>query len=144
MLTPVSFQGILVDAKVRSMAGRTYAFNALPPVQAKGYPDPVSIFEPLDPLQRGWIKKGQSFVARDKELHLLEHLGKDMLITANTPAKMVFISGPSGMGKTSLSVHAIEILAKAAGQSKKRLVLTKHMGKEGDKLMPFRYVWKCR
>jgi putative ribosome biogenesis GTPase RsgA len=120
------------------MAGRTYAFNALPPVCAKGYADPVPIFEPLDPIRRGWTKRAQNFVAREQELEILERLGQEISMATNAPSKIVFISGPSGIGKTTLSLQAIQIMAKAAQQSNKRLMLTKHMSKGGDTLIPFR------
>lgn len=47
--------GILVDDAVRMMADRSYGFNALPPVKAKGYSEPVPIYEPLSPLERSWV-----------------------------------------------------------------------------------------
>jgi predicted ribonuclease YlaK len=120
------------------MAGRTYAFNALPPVYAKGYSDPVPIFEPLDPIRRGWTNLSQNFVAREQELEIFDRLGHEILMSANAPSKIVFISGPSGMGKTTISLQAIQNVAKTAEQSNKRLILTKHKSKVGDSLIPFR------
>ena len=48
--------GILVDDAVRLVADRSFGFNALSPVAAKGYADLVPIFEPLSPLERSWVR----------------------------------------------------------------------------------------
>lgn len=141
LMTSESNRSILVDDKIRSMAGKAYTFSALPPVQAKGYQDPVPIFEPLDPTHRGFGKKLTSnFVGRETELKILDDLAKEIFAMTSAPSKFVSISGPTGIGKTTLSVHAIDSFQKTARRSKKSLLVTKHASKIGDSLVPFRYV----
>lgn len=141
LMASESNRSILVDDKVRSMAGKAYTFSALPPVKAKGYQDPVPIFEPLDPSHRGFGRKLTSnFVGRETELNILDDLAQELIAATNSPAKFVWMSGPTGIGKTTLSVHAIDNFRKTALQSRKALFVTKHVSKGGDSLVPFRYV----
>ena len=135
--------GILVDNRVRMMANRSYGFNALTPVIAKGYKDPVPIFEPLSPLERDWGKILPNFVGRKDEIMQTMKLARDMVLANNAPSKMILIEGKSGMGKTATVAHAIEHIRKLMGANKHRLIITKNVGKESDSLVPFgvfRYV----
>jgi Cdc6-like AAA superfamily ATPase len=129
--------GILVDNRVRMMANRSYGFNALTPVVAKGYKDPVPIFEPLSPLERDWGKILPNFVGRKDEIMHIMQLARDMVLANNVAAKMVMIEGKSGMGKTATVAHAIEHIRKLMGANKHRLIITKNVGKESDSLVPF-------
>jgi tetratricopeptide (TPR) repeat protein len=50
-------------------------------------------------------------------------------------SKLVFLSAESGMGKSTMVVHAIEHIRKMMGR--RRLIITKHVSKESDLLVPF-------
>lgn len=128
--------GILVDNAVRTMADRSYAFNALPPVKAKGYSEPVPIFEPLSPLERSWGRVQPNFVGRKTEIMSLMSSAREMALT-QCPSKMVYMAGESGMGKSTMVVHAIEHIRKLMGASRRRVIVTKHVSKESDLLVPF-------
>ena len=156
--------GILVDENVRMLANQTFGFAALAPVIAKGYVDPVPIFEPLNTLERGWGKAKTNFVGRRVEVLKLVNVARAMA-NANLPARMMLFNGESGMGKVSLCcvkhgnsefsailaanslfvktatvVHGIEQIRKIMQSSRRRLIITKHVSKDCDQLVPFRYV----
>jgi hypothetical protein len=154
--------GILVDENVRMLANRAFGFDALPPVVAKGYIDPVPIFEPLNPLERGWGRAKQNLVGRRTEIkESIEHAR--MLAMAPLPTRMIFLTGDSGMGKVSVSgflchvkqllanfsanfcirktttvVHTIEHIRTILRPSRRRLIITKHVSIDSDYLIPFR------
>lgn len=128
--------GILVDDAVRMMADRSYGFNALPPVKAKGYSEPVPIFEPLSPLERSWGRVQPNFVGRKRELKEIIGIARDIVLKQSKP-KMLFLSAESGMGKSTLVVHAIEHIRKMLGSSRHRLIVAKHVSNESELLVPF-------
>jgi class 3 adenylate cyclase len=128
--------GILVDNAVRTMADRSYAFNALPPVKAKGYSEPVPIFEPLSPRERSWGRVQPNFVGRKAEIMSMMVSAREMALT-QCPSKIVYITGESGMGKSTMVVHAIEHVRKLMGASRRRVIVTKYVSKESDRLVPF-------
>lgn len=134
----VCFPGILVDDKVRSLAGREYTFAVLPSVHAKGYTYPIPIFEPLDAITRGLARVPSNFTGREKELIILGKLGEELWNAPNVKSKIVFLSGQNGTGKTTLVFRAIDQIRKEAIFSRKRMMLTTHMSKSGDAAMPFR------
>jgi hypothetical protein len=129
--------GILVDNRVRLMANRSYGFNALPPVKAKGYAEPVPIFEPLSPLERMWGKILPNFVGRKNEIMKVMEMARDMMLAKESPSKLVVMEGESGMGKTTMVAHCIEHIRKLMGANKHRLIVTKNVSKESDSLVPF-------
>ena len=128
--------GILVDDAVRMMADRSYGFNALDPVKAKGYSELVPIFEPLSPLERSWGRVQPNFVGRKKEI--IELMGIARMTAMNhSKSSLVFISAESGMGKSTMVVHAIEHIRKLMGAHRRRMIVTTHVSKESDLLVPF-------
>jgi hypothetical protein len=128
--------GILVDNRVRMMANKSYGFNALPPVQAKGYVEPVPIFEPLSPLERAWGRIQPNFVGRKEEIMEIMSMARDMVLS-ESPSKLVLVESASGMGKTTMVAHCIEHIRKLMGANKRRLIVTKNVSKESDSLVPF-------
>merc|ERR1712071_451176 len=84
--------GILVDNEVRRVAGKSFVFNALQPVKAKGYTEKVRIFEPVGLSERQWKKADPHFVGRTKELKKILYAGKSILTYEDTP-KFFLISG---------------------------------------------------
>jgi hypothetical protein len=154
--------GILVDENVRMLANRTFRFDALSPVVAKGYMDPVPIYEPLNPLERGWGRAKQNFVGRRVEITKSTQLARTLAM-APLATRMMFLTGDSGMGKVSVSglfcpvvysvrmlsantcfrktttvVHAIEHIRTILRPTRRRLIITKHVSKDSDQLVPFR------
>jgi class 3 adenylate cyclase len=97
--------GILVDHAVRRLASRSYSFNALSPVSAKGYNKPVHIFEPLTEIERPWGRIEPNFVGREEELKRIIKISKEMSSAGATEPRLVLISSSSGMGKSTLLSH---------------------------------------
>jgi hypothetical protein len=128
--------GILVDNRVRMMANRSYAFNALPPVVAKGYNEPVPIFEPLSTLERYWGRVVANFVGRKSEIKTIMQFSSDML-RSQSPCRFVLLEGKSGMGKSTVIAHSIEHVRRSFSPKKNRLVVIKNVSKESDSLVPF-------
>ena len=132
--------GILVDNNVRMLAHRSFGFNALPPVTAKGYAEPVPIFEPLSPLERSWGKLQPNFVGRKDEILQIMGMARDMVLK-ESPSRLVIVQGKSGMGKSTMVAHTIEHIRKLMGANKHRLIVTKNVSKESDALIPFGWVY---
>ena len=121
------------------MASRKYAFNALPPVNAKGYSEPVPIFEPLSPLERSWGRIQPNFVGREPEIKALMGMARAIVSSDEPHSRLVFVASQSGMGKSTMIAHAIEHIRNLIGDDTRRLVITKHVGKESSSLLPFGY-----
>lgn len=131
--------GILVDNAVRRIACRSYCFNALEEIYAKGYKDLVPIFEPLAPLERGWGRLIPNFVGREKESEQMALLARDMYQSEHADAILVMITAPNGMGKSAFLAHAINgiefIRRKVVGR--KSLVIAKHAARDCDSQVAF-------
>mmetsp|Transcript_14864 Transcript_14864/g.20999 ORF Transcript_14864/g.20999 Transcript_14864/m.20999 type:complete len:1620 (-) Transcript_14864:2986-7845(-) len=128
--------GILVDDAIRMKAGKAYGFNALEPVKAKGFANPVPIFEPLSSLERGWGKITPGFVGRKTEIKELLSMARRM-VNFNSPAKFTFLSADSGTGKSATVIHAVEGIRKMINRRRRRVLVAKHVCKESDLLLPF-------
>lgn len=128
--------GILVDDGIRMKAGKSYGFNALQPVIAKGFDAPVPTFEPLSSLERGWGKI-RTLVGRKHELRVLVRMVREIHLF-NSPAKMAFVTADSGTGKSTTVIHAIEHIRKTIGRKLQRIIVAKHVCKDSDTLVPFR------
>lgn len=136
LMTSKKNPGILVDNMVRMLASRSYGFNALSPVIAKGYSEPVPIFEPLSPLERTWGRILPNFVGRKEEIMKIMEMARAMVLS-ESPSKLVIVEGRSGMGKTTMVAHSIEHIRKLMSSNKHRLIVTKSVSKESDGLVPF-------
>jgi class 3 adenylate cyclase len=128
--------GVLVDNRVRMMANRTFGFNALPPVVAKGYNEPVPIFEPLSTVERYWGRIVSNFVGRKSEIKTIMQSSSEMIRT-QSPSRFILIESKSGMGKSTVVAHAIEHVRRSFNPKKNRLVVIKNVSKESDSLVPF-------
>jgi len=131
--------GVLVDNRVRQKASKDFSFNALTPVKAKGYLDPVPIFQPLSAAEKRWGKENRDFVGRTGEISAIVRLAKDVAYSVGE-SKMMYIQAESGTGKSSLVVQAISKVRKMEIASKKRVIITRNISNEGDRMVPFRYV----
>ena len=128
--------GILVDNAVRKLASKSYGFNALSPVAAKGYKEPVPIFEPLAALDRSWGRIEPNFVGRDAELGKLVRIAREMTHQKQASPRIVMISSSSGMGKSTLLTHGIEHIRRFIGL-RGNVLVTKNVGSESHALVPF-------
>lgn len=128
--------GILVDNRVRMMANRSFGFNALPPVVAKGYSEPVPIFEPLSTLERYWGRIISNFVGRKPEIKTLMQNTSEML-RGSSPSRFLLIDSKSGVGKSTMMAHGIEHIRRSFSPRNNRLIVIKNVSKESNSLVPF-------
>lgn len=49
-------KGVLVDDVIRHQAKPRFVFKSLPAIKAKGYSDPVNIFEPMTSIDKWWCQ----------------------------------------------------------------------------------------
>jgi len=111
-------RGFLVADQVKSKA-QSWHFRALTPVVAKGYADPVRIYEPVMHKRSPWVRPHGQFVGREEELRtLLEFVDFDAS-SGLSSAKMVFVSAAKGFGKSSF-------LSEAVSQIKNKCITKKH------------------
>lgn len=130
--------GILVDDAVRQIADQAYCFNALDPVKAKGYSQPVPIFEPRAPLVHAWGKIEGNFVGRRDEILKLTTIASEMMHTEFAAPKIAIILSPSGMGKSTLLAHLVEHVRRVLRAKRgKGPVIAKHACRECDLQVPF-------
>jgi hypothetical protein len=129
--------GILVDNAVRVLADQSYGFNELTPVRAKGYPEPVPIYEPLNALDESKLRT--NFVGRRKEIMNLVGIAREMALK-QCPSRIAFVMGESGMWKGSMVSHAMEYIHRYLSKKTIPHVLTRAATKEHDRLQPFGYV----
>lgn len=73
--------GILVDNNVRLRAKTEFTFNSLHPVTAKGYANPVPIFEPISAAEKRWGKPIRDFVGRKKQLNYILRWAKHIVFS---------------------------------------------------------------
>ncbi len=128
--------GVLVDNNVHNEAGECFKFCALSPVQAKGYAEPVPIFEPLKAVEQRWEKARKGFIGRKDEMMRTLQIAKKIVFSP-TGSRMVLISGESGVGKSTFLSQAAERLKKLALMKKNKVVITRKVVKESEKLVPF-------
>jgi hypothetical protein len=128
--------GVLVDSRVRLKATKDYSFNALMPVKAKGYAEPVPIFEPLSAAAKRWGKAIEDFVGRTIEVDAIVRLANDTAYS-NGASKILFIQAESGTGKSTLILQAISKVRKIC---RKRIIITRNISNQGDRMIPFRFV----
>lgn len=135
LMSSIDNPGILVDNAVRRLASRTYGFNALDPVRAKGYRDLVPIFEPLCPTERAWGCFEPNFVGRQEEIRAVVSAARDIAQLYGSCARFVLISGQTRIGKSVLLIHAIERARRMIGVSRPFYVV-KHASRQGEMHIP--------
>lgn len=130
---------ILVDKNVRLLTGQIF-FRPLPAVKAKGYKDPVPIFQAMristDKQANKWGHAKKKFVGRTNEIKQIMHVAKDMTLT-RISSKFLFVSAASGTGKSTLMVQATECVRAMVKKMKKRVIVTRYISNEGDSRVPF-------
>jgi len=128
--------GILVDDAVKSKAGNSANFRSLEAVKAKGYNHLVPIFEPLTAEEKRWGAVNPHFVGRRREVEMFCNVAKEMVF-GQYPARMFFLTGLAGSGKSSVVVQITALVIKCAAQAQKDIIITKNVSNEGDSLVPF-------
>ncbi len=130
---------ILVDKNVRLLTSQIF-FRPLPAVQAKGYSDPVPIFQPMristEQQSSKWGHAKKKFVGRSSEIKQILHVAQEMTLT-NTSSKFLFVTASSGTGKSSLMVQATESVRAMVKKMNKRVIVTRYISNEGDTRIPF-------
>eukprot|EP00804_Cyclotella_cryptica_P026046 CCRYP_019305-RA/>CCRYP_019305-RA protein AED:0.20 eAED:0.20 QI:0/0/0/1/0.8/0.72/11/0/1168 len=128
--------GILVDKNVRLLTSQTY-FKRLPPVNAKGYDEPVPIFEPIKSNDTKWGKVVQNFIGRSNEIKHIMQVAKGMALNTGT-SKFVLVSAASGTGKSCMIVQVAARVRAMAKKMNKYPIVTRHISNQGDSRVPFR------
>ncbi|GAX15816.1 adenylate cyclase 10 [Fistulifera solaris] len=132
--------GVLVDNRVRQVASRSYAFEALPAIKAKGYSEPVPIFVPISVSKRTWGSFEPNFVGRENEIREVVQLAHETLISSQSESKFILADGVSGMGKTSFLVHTLESIRQQLepnAQKHGRVVFINHICLDSEMLVHF-------
>jgi len=131
--------GILVDNSVRLRAKTEFTFNSLQPVKAKGYVNPVPIFEPISAAEKRWGKPIRDFVGRKEQLNYIFRWAKHIAYSKDEKkSKMLYIQAESGFGKSALISQALLEVRKKIFQKKKRVIITRNISNDGDRMIPFR------
>ena len=130
---------ILVDKSIRLLTSHSQIFfKPLPAVKAKGYDEPVPIFEPIksnESLQ--WGKLKSNFVGRSTEIKQIMQIAKGMTLNKDF-SKFLFVSAASGTGKSSMMIQTTARIRSMVKKMNKSIILTRHISNEGDSRLPFR------
>ncbi|GKY95555.1 hypothetical protein MPSEU_000517100 [Mayamaea pseudoterrestris] len=106
-------KGVLVDDAAKEQADARFMFTAFPPVQAKGYDRPVTIFEPNFATAISKRKKSSiPFVGRLMEKETIISISDGILQNPQAQSTMIFLMGESGMGKSALGVAVADEIQK--------------------------------
>ena len=131
--------GILVDKKVRLLSSQIF-FRPLGAIKAKGYDDPVPIFEPIKSENDGkWGLAKKNFVGRSNEIKTAMQNAKD-IVTEGAACRMLFVEADSGTGKSSFLVHATERIKAMMRRVKtmhRRIFVVTNVSRENDSRIPF-------
>ena len=127
----------MVDKNVRLLTSQIF-FKPLPAVKAKGYDEPVQIFQPINKAgEDQWGHSKRDFVGRVNEIKQIMHTAKDVAIHG-TMTKLVFVSAMSGTGKSTLMVQAVEHVRAMMKKMKRRVIISRNVSRDGDSRVPFR------
>ena len=137
LLSMPNHPGILINNDVRREAIKWGTFLSFPPMKAKGYSELVPVCQPLTATEARWGKVNPLFVGRKNEMMRVCNLAHEMAKTKG-PAKMFFVWGETGSGKSDFLVQTISLMRKKLVTMRKRVILTRNVGNEGDSLVPFR------
>ena len=136
LMSPKTNSGvILVDKNVRLLSSQIF-FKPVPAVKAKGYADPVPIFEPVISGDNEWGHTKSNIVGREKEMKEIMLVAKDVALT-RIASKFLFVSAASGTGKSTLMVQSTERVRAMVKRMKKRVIVTRNISNDGDSRVPF-------
>lgn len=137
LLSMPNHPGVLINSDLRKEAMKWGTFLSFPPMRAKGYKDLVPVYQPLTATEARWGKSNPHFVGRKEEINQLCRLAED-IASEKGQARMFFVWGESGCGKSDFLVQTIAKMREQLITKRKRVVLTRNVGNEGDSLIPFR------
>lgn len=137
LLSMQNHPGLLINNDVRREAMKWGTFLSFPPMIAKGYADPVSVFQPMTATEARWGKVNPMFVGRKNEIGRSCQIAQD-IATMKGESKMFFVWGETGAGKSDFLVQAIASMRKRLATMKKSVIVTRNVGNDGDALVPFR------
>jgi class 3 adenylate cyclase/tetratricopeptide (TPR) repeat protein len=136
MYSPTN-NGILVDEAVQAHADARFAFKSLPPVRAKGYDNPVIIFEPLHAVYNKKRGNAHGHIGRRREVEELTDVAKNIMEDKlPSPTIMAFFLGESGMGKTALGHCVSDETKKYAKEHSKRVIIARSTSTETEQRIP--------
>lgn len=130
--------GILVDEQVKLMSGER-PFKALAPVKAKGYDDLVKIYNPDDNVRKIWKDVEDEFVGRQEEICSLIQTA-DSVIHDAFASKVVFVSGPYGIGKSHVLSHATQKIESICKEKDTPTHISRLVFNADDSFRPFSIV----
>mmetsp|Transcript_20356 Transcript_20356/g.23384 ORF Transcript_20356/g.23384 Transcript_20356/m.23384 type:complete len:1580 (-) Transcript_20356:160-4899(-) len=136
LLSMPNHPGILVSNSVRLQAMQWGSFLSFPPMKAKGYADPVPVYQPMTATEARWGKANPHFVGRKKEMKSVCKLANEMS-TNQGRAKMFLVWGETGSGKSNFLVQTVALIRKILVISRKKVIVTRHICNDGDSLVPF-------
>ena len=128
--------GILVDENVKHMAGDR-PFHSLAPVKAKGYDDLVKIYNPDENVRKVWKDVSNEFVGRQGEIDCLVQIAESVSQDAFA-SKVVFLSGPYGIGKSYVLSHAVQEIENCCNAKETPTHVSRLVFCEEDSFRPFR------
>ncbi|KAL7552126.1 hypothetical protein ACHAWF_018244 [Thalassiosira exigua] len=129
--------GILVDKNVRLLTSQVF-FKPLPAVKAKGFDEPMPIFEPIQTStdDKWGQRKHKNFIGRSKEIMHIMRKAKD-LVFGGTASKLVFLSAVSGTGKSALMAKSTKHVKAMLKKVNKKVITLRNTSREGDSRVPF-------
>lgn len=137
---------ILVDEAVKNQAGDR-EFKSLDPIEAKGL-GLVEIYQPLQSKTKVWTENPHTFVERDREVKKLQSMAEDVVsqslrssrdnVHTLASSKLVFLSGPYGIGKSYLLRHTANCVEQSCKQNHVSHLVTRHIFNDVDSIKPFR------
>jgi hypothetical protein len=133
--------GIIVDKTARLVTSQLF-FKPLPAVVAKGYDEPVPIFEPIELRSDSGGQQSnlnQTFVGRTSELKHILHIAKETILHGSI-SKLLLVTAISGSGKSTFMSQATELVRGMVNKMNRRVIITGNVSYEGDSIIPFRYV----
>jgi chromosomal replication initiation ATPase DnaA len=135
--------GILVDQAVHEQCRGKYTFKSLPPVKAKGYDKPVPILEPIAVSTGSHSTKKRkspmTFVGRSVEKSAIFSIAKTVEEDSEaSKGTMIFLTGESGMGKSALAVHVMEVMKKQLLEEETIIAMSRSNSTETEHRIPLR------
>jgi predicted ATPase len=127
--------GFLVASGVHGEA-TGWSFRALKPIRAKGYADPVPIFEPIMHRRSPWQRAPSYFLGREAQVDSILELSEDLICSGCSTAKMVLIFAPSGVGKSTLMTEAVNRVQARCEESNRSHIVLGQVCCEGDLFRP--------
>ena len=136
--------GVLVDRALKSKASNPFIVRR--PIVAKGYDEPVRIYEPAPSVRQSWLDiTKDEFVGRTREVAELTTIAFGMINESSEEdapetSKLAFISAPAGYGKSCLLSRAASTIEELCTQRKASHHVFRHVFCEDDAFKPFSIV----